>query len=160
MAHRQLSRLWTKGVAALLPLGFPGLISVSQALWNPVPGALPGTGVSSSGGPRPHPHWPSCQPERCEVLPKKLGFSVSTHPGLSRPLRECQCLSLVWFPSQAQPRWAHKSPSSGLGGGGVALLHGKIKPFVREQGPTLRQAHTEPVPREAKLLSLASLTLL
>ena len=46
------------------------------------------------------------------------------------------------FPSQAQPYWAHKGLSSGLGGEEVALLHGKIKPFVREQGPALGHADT------------------
>lgn len=38
-------------------------------------------------------------------------------------------------PTKAQARgW-------GRGGGGVALLHGKIKPFVREQGPTVACQH-------------------
>lgn len=36
----------------------------------------------------------------------------------------------------------------------------RLSPFVREQGPAVRQANTELVPKEAKLLSLASLTLL
>lgn len=49
-------------------------------------------------------------------------------------------LLLAWFSSQAQPCWAQESPSSGVGGEGVALLHGKIKPFVRELGPPIRQA--------------------
>lgn len=149
---------------ALLPLGVPGLISVSQALWHPVPGALPGIGVSSSGSPSPRPHRPSCQSESWKVLPKQLCFSMSTPPttGLSRPLRECQFLSRGVSPltGTGTATLGPQKPELRVGGGGVALLHGKIKPFVREQGPTFRQAYMEPVPKEAKLLSLASLTLL
>lgn len=125
-----------------LLLEFPGLISLRQDLWNPVPGTLPGIGMNSLGGPRPLSFLAKFPARALE------GFCQSTHafqralaPSQSRPLREYEFLSLVWFPSQAQPCWAHKSPSSGLGGGGVALLHGKIKPFVREQGPTIRQAN-------------------
>lgn len=38
------------------------------------------------------------------------------------------------------------------------MLHGKNKPFVREQGPSLGHALAELLPKEARSLSLASLT--
>lgn len=53
MVYSQLSRPLTNGVDALSLLEFLGLISVSQAFWNPVPGALPGIEVSSLVSLRP-----------------------------------------------------------------------------------------------------------
>lgn len=73
----------------------------------------------------------------------RFSWSSNTHalwrassPSQSVPLEEGK------FPSQAQPYWAHRGLSSGLGGEEVALLHGKIKPFVREQGPAMGHADT------------------
>lgn len=48
----------------------------------------------------------------------------------------------------------------GVGGGELLCYMERLSPFVREQGPAIRQTNTELVPKEAKLLSLASLTLL
>lgn len=47
-----------------------------------------------------------------------------------------------------------------MGVGELLCYMERLSPFVREQGPTVRQTNTELVPKEAKLLSLASLTLL
>lgn len=52
----------------------------------------------------------------------------------------------VWAPGRMQVSltgtayWAHKGLELRVGGEEVALLHGKIKPFVREQGPTMGHA--------------------
>lgn len=141
MLYSQLFRPLANGADALLALEFPGLISVRQALWNPVPGTLPGIGMNFLGSPRPLSLLANFPTRVLEVCQNIRAFQRALAPSQSRPLRRCKFLSPVWFPSQAQPCWAHKSPSSGLREGGVALLHGKIKPFVREQGPIIRQAN-------------------
>lgn len=54
-----------------------------------------------------------------------------------------------------------QKPKLRVGGEGELLCYmERLSPFVREQGSTVGQANTELVPMEAKLLSLASLTLL
>lgn len=53
MLCSQLFRPLANGADALLPLESPGLISIRQALWNPVPGTLPGIGMNFLGSPRP-----------------------------------------------------------------------------------------------------------
>lgn len=53
MLCSQLFRPLANGADALLPLESPGLISIRQALWNPVPGTLLGIGMNFLGSPRP-----------------------------------------------------------------------------------------------------------
>lgn len=53
--------------------------------------------------------------------------------------RVCHSYGLVFRTGTAM--LGPQKPTLRVGGRGVALLHGKIKPFVREQGPSLGHAN-------------------
>lgn len=79
----------------------------------------------------------------------------------SRPLREGNFSLCCGFPHRHSRAGPTKAQARGRGRVGELLCYmERLSPFVREQGPAIRQTNTELVPKEAKLLSLASLTLL
>lgn len=115
-----LSRSLANGADAQLSLVFSG------------PGTLPGISMAS---PRPCPCWRVSSQSQFLQSNAFQGAPAKTDQAPGR-----LGLSLTELFLQAQPYWAHRTHTQGWGRG-VALLHGKIKPFVREQGPSLGHAN-------------------